>query len=123
MIPEIQDLSRDPENFLAAVGGLHDARITRLTWSPEQQLLVVSFDDLYSSFEGLPEYKGVTPVSFVFEGVSKINVSLDPVSKHTAVFECEAKRDATRALTVSLNCSPGGQLSVTCSSLRGERPA
>jgi hypothetical protein len=120
MLADLEELARDPGEFLRKLGGLHDARITTISWSSKEARLVMVLDDLYSNFEGLPEYEGRAPVSLIFEGVLRLALTIDPVTSNVSVFACEAARQTQGPITVVFRCSPGGLLEVTCKSLRGE---
>ena len=62
--------------FLAGLGHLHDARITELRYSPNENELTLYLDDLYSNFIGLPEYPGETPACLAASGILALNVDL-----------------------------------------------
>lgn len=98
--------------FIESLGGLHDAALLELFWCPATRSLEIEIDDIYSVFEGLPEYQGPTKARFVFSGVSKLNLGVDLVDSpyfYDWIF--------TKAGTT--NCDllfwPSGKITVECS--------
>ena len=65
------------EQFLKDLGGLHDARVTKLTLDAVERLFVIEVDDVYSNFEGLSGYKGLTPARIVLKEISQVRVALN----------------------------------------------
>jgi len=51
-------IMRDLEGFLNENGGLHDVQVQRIIWDSREGSCRLGFDDIYSNFLGLPEYKG-----------------------------------------------------------------
>ena len=64
-------------DFLQKMGGLHDSIVTYLSWLPSERRLEFNFEDMYSNFEGLPEYTGRQPGVIALHGVSELSISLD----------------------------------------------
>lgn len=56
------------QQWLNELGGLHDARILRVTISGDD--LVIKIDDLWSNFKDLPQYSRSFPGSFRLVGLS-----------------------------------------------------
>jgi len=73
-------------SFLYRMGGLHDSVITCFSWLPDKKRIVFSFEDIFSNFEGLPEYLGKQPGRIILHDVSELSVSLERVDS-LRVFE------------------------------------
>jgi hypothetical protein len=54
----------------------HDVLITQLRWNLLEKRVVLLVDDIYASFEGLPEYPGSQPARIICDGVFRIEVDL-----------------------------------------------
>lgn len=71
------DAFDDPVAFFAGHGDLRDVRVNAITLDIEEQLLCLLVDDLYSSFEGTPDYPGERPCAIIFIGVSALRIEGD----------------------------------------------
>ena len=63
--------------FLRDLGGLHDARVTAFSFDLTERSFSVDVDDIYSNFEGLPEYKGRKPARIKLMEISRLKISFD----------------------------------------------
>jgi hypothetical protein len=57
--------------------GLHDAIVTKLVWIQETRTLRFEIDDLYSNFDGLPEYPGAAPGAIELREVDQLEIVFD----------------------------------------------
>jgi hypothetical protein len=63
--------------FIQKMGGMHDAVVTRLVLLLDEGKIEFHIDDIYSNFEGLPEYPGQQSGSIVLHGVNEYEIVLD----------------------------------------------
>ena len=100
----------DIVQLIESLGGLHDARISALRWMPDTRSLEIEVKDLYSNFDGLPEYEGPTRAKFVFSDVSKAVLEVD--------FADACIYDWTFTKSGTPNCIihffPGGRITIEC---------
>jgi len=108
----------DPHKFLYDLGGLHDARIERVLWLPENKCLEISVDDINSNFEGLPEYKGCQPSTISLEEVVEINFNITNVEDHINIDEFVVEAFNDTMLLAKLKCWPSGSIKVKFLSLQ-----
>ena len=94
--------------YLRKLGGLHDAVMTDLRWKPAERTIELHFDDLFSNFEGLPEYPGRQPAVIVLHGVSDVRVDIETSDSTLRVFEFLAREGSSDAVTLTF--SPSGKL-------------
>lgn len=64
-------------DFLYKMGCLHDAILSCFTWIPDEKKVKLCFEDIYSNFEGLPEYPGPQSGEIILHGVTDLIMSLD----------------------------------------------
>ncbi|MFT5180482.1 MAG: hypothetical protein ACI8S3_000356 [Alphaproteobacteria bacterium] len=112
----------EPEKFFRELGGLHDARIQQVLWSPEHREIAFTVDDLNSNSEGFPEYQGLFPQVVILEGVADITVSFAPIESHLNVYDFKVTTESASQLRVDISFWPGGSISVLCAELRLEDP-
>jgi hypothetical protein len=65
------------EQFLDRLGGLHDARVSKLELDVAGKSLSFQVDDIYSNFFGLPGYKGPRPGRIVLKEINDITIVLE----------------------------------------------
>lgn len=95
--------------FLEKMGGLHDAIVQTFSWNPADRTIELRFDDIYSNFDGLPEYPGRHSGAIVLHGASEVHIDIES-NEHLRVFEFlphEGKRDE-----VLVTFSPSGRIRV-----------
>lgn len=63
----------DFQKFLNSLGGLHDCEITQLRIDFRRREIEFQFDDLFSNFFGLPEYKGPLAGKIVLREIYKFD--------------------------------------------------
>ena len=104
------DRIQDVPKFFVDLGGLHDAKVLKVMWTPELSEFAISVDDLRANFAGLPEHGGVRPATLVFGAVSRLSVAgdtPDPGAVRLFDVECSIKPNA-----VALLLSPSGRIEV-----------
>ncbi len=106
----------DPEKYFKSLGGLHDARVERIDWLPEEQKLMLFIDDLNSNFLDLPEYKGLAPATFMLHGVESVNLKFAKCESHLNIDEFTSIKPSSR-LEVLIKFWPSGQCDLQCSSV------
>lgn len=67
----------NPVDFVALMGGFHDARINGIFFDVSKEALTLDFEDLNANYEGLPEYSGAAPGSLIFTGVTNFSIDVD----------------------------------------------
>ena len=87
-------------DYLQRMGGLHDAVVRSVLWSPLERTIVFRFDDIYSNFEGLPEYPGHEANSIVLNGIGHISFSFEG-DEPLRVSEFLAKSDGRNSARIS----------------------
>jgi hypothetical protein len=96
--------------FISELGGLHDAKLTSLAWDPADQRLEIGVDDIYSNFEGLPEYEGPAKAAFIFSGVSKLNISVEDFqAAGLMIYDWNVQKDASGIIS-EMKFSPDGSI-------------
>lgn len=68
---------KDFYDFLHKMGGLHDSIVTCLTWLPSEKKIEFCFEDMYSNFDGLPEYPGRESGMITLHDVSDLTIGLE----------------------------------------------
>jgi hypothetical protein len=93
--------------FLQKMGGLHDATVQTLRWNPSDQIIELRFDDIYSNFEGLPEYPGCQPAAIVLHGASSVRIDIE-CNEPLRVFEFLPHEDKQDEVLITF--SPSGRV-------------
>jgi len=94
--------------YLQKLGGLHDAVMTDLRWKPAERTIELHFNDLFSNFDGLPEYPGRQPAVIVLHGVSDVRIDIETNHSALRVFEFLAREGSSDAVTITF--SPSGRI-------------
>ena len=109
-----------PARFFAELGNLHDAKILRLEWNPAERKVVLTLDDLYSNFVGLPEHTGRQPVCLVMSGVSRLEIDATPDKFPLRIVDFEIdEATAGTEMHVVVNLGPSGLMRATFDSIAG----
>lgn len=87
-------------DYLQRMGGLHDAVVRSVLWSPLERTIAFRFDDIYSNFEGLPEYPGPEANSIVLNGIGHISFSFEG-DEPLRVYEFLSKSDDRNSARIS----------------------
>lgn len=107
----------DPARFFRDLGELHDARVLNFLWC--DQTVRIGVDDLYSAFDGLPEYPTRQGASLIFEEVQHLRLDLE-CNGGLAIFGIDASLDeATALILVRIDLSPGGRVELACRRVSG----
>jgi len=100
------------KDLLQQLGGLHDAVVTRLTWSPGDRFFCIEVDDLCGNFEGLPEYPGAVPGRIELGDVRHVLFDINTSEPRLAIQDFEVEQiDATQYRS-SLSFWPAGRITV-----------
>ena len=99
--------------FLKKMGGMHDSIVACLTWLPSEKRIEFLFEDMYSNFDGLPEYPGRQPGTIALHGVSDLSISLE-TDGPLRVFEFLPDRAESDVVLVTF--SPSGKIRARFSS-------
>jgi hypothetical protein len=108
----MNELIANPQAFFSELGGLHDADITRATWSPAARCLTLDVDDLNANFFGLPEYSGKRPMRLIFNEAQKLALECDGLPGDTQrVYRLEVGRNERAGhFNLLVLISPSGRL-------------
>ena len=101
------------EEFLAKLGSLHDCCISNLRIDAEAGSIEFTIDDLYSNFEGLPEYQGPLSGVIILHGVTDIDTDIQEFSERLNVYDIVSREIATDAGRISMAFWPSGKLSAS----------
>lgn len=107
-----------PVSFFYELGNLHDARITEFQWNPGKREVMITIDDLYANFLGLPEYVRLQPARLIMSGVCRVqmDVASDRFPLRIMDFEvAEPGAGAQRHITVTFD--PSGNVRIECDSV------
>lgn len=105
-------LTNDPKALFHDLGGLHDADIESINWDLRSREFSFDVDDLFSSFEGLPEYAGKKQASVVFSGVKELVMECESgVGEATRIYKLEIdKMEGVDAYSASIKMTPEGAI-------------
>lgn len=106
----------DAATFFEKLGGLHDARVDRLTWVADIRRMSVLVDDIHSNALGMDEYCGPTPAELAFDGVETMDVDFQIADVSLKIYELEAVVVKGK-LKVEFAMAPGGRISLVCESV------
>lgn len=95
------------EEFLNALGGLHDAGVLSINWQIGAKTLEFTFDDLYANFRGLSEYPGRRKGAISLKGVGEVVIEIES-TEGMKVFEFLPVEG--RPGWVTAKFSPGGHI-------------
>ena len=104
---------KDLQAFLERMGGLHDAVVRRLVWEQEARTLRLEIEDLYSNFEGLPEYPGVVSGFVELRGVEEIGFDIKTNEKRLNVDEFLVEADGLDKYRASISFWPTGRITAS----------
>jgi hypothetical protein len=98
---------------LLALGLLHDAELTQITWEASARLVRIGIDDIYSNTLGLPGYPGATPSVIQVTGVSDISLQLNPAEIGLRIFEATLVQLEEGSIRCEFRMSPYGSVTIT----------
>ena len=105
--------------FLKRLGGLHDAIVVGIIVKPELKTIELHVDDIYSNFQGMPQYPGAKAGVIAFEGVETLKVELDMQEKHLNIDEFVVSDDnSNNKKRASISFWPSGKIALTYMSSR-----
>ncbi len=109
--------------FIESLGGLHDAEVISLVWTPANAEIRMSVDDIHSNFDGLPEYQGLVPGVFVFSGVTDVEWAVDRPDPRLKIYDWDVM-PITGGARSEIKISPSGRLVIQCAAvvLAPDRP-
>ena len=91
-----------PIEYFAALGDLHDARITGLSWDQVEGILCICVDDLHSNFADTPDHSGDRPATLVFGEVSAVALDFPDLETGLRIFELSIQKDGLYAVVIRL---------------------
>ena len=100
---------KDLFEYLQKMGGMHDAIVEQFTWKQSEQTIEFRFEDLYSNFDGLPEYPGKRSGAIILREVSDVRIDIE-TNGPLRVFEFLADESASDAVVVTF--SPSGKFRI-----------
>lgn len=100
------------QKFLSQLGNLHDCTLLRFEWNSAETRVELEIEDLYSNFEGLPEYKGPTPGKIILEGVSSVGMDIEGLKGALKIYD--ASVTGTDKTTISISFWPSGKINLAC---------
>ncbi len=100
----------DLQKILGSLGGLHDAVVHRIVWTPEKNILEFEVDDFYSNFEGLPEYPGPLSGSLVLQGVEHVHFDVETGESRLNVDEFVVAEAGSGGFTACVTFWPTGRI-------------
>ena len=103
-------------SFIQSLGGLHDAEATALVWTPAQAEIRISVADINANFEGLPEYEGKRPGTFIFSGVTDVVWSVDRPDSRLKIYDWEIELIPEGCIS-TIKISPSGRLVIHCAAI------
>ncbi len=104
---------KDFYDFLQKMGGMHDSIVACLTWLPSEKKIEFRFEDMYSNFDGFPEYPGPQSGAIALHGVSDLSIALESDGP-LRVFEFMPDEDESDVVLVTF--SPSGRIRARFSS-------
>ena len=98
------------DKFIEKTGGLHDASAQQIVWQPEIGLFRIEIEDVYSNFEGMPEYMGPSPGFLEFVGVDSLSIELSTDRRQLMIYEFSIDSVETGRNRFSFKFWPDGKL-------------
>lgn len=98
--------------FLARFGGLHDCGVTRIDWRIEDKRFEIEIDDIWTNFEGMPEYRGPRACRITLEGVTSIQMRIDDVRGRLKIYEISVSTEIEQAPKLSATFWPSGSIEI-----------
>lgn len=95
---------------IRALGGLHDAEVIGVSWSPQSDVAKIILTDLYANFRGCPEFRPDVTGVVEFRSVADIEISSDAKERVT-IYDWEIE-EADGGFTSNIFLSPGGHIKI-----------
>jgi hypothetical protein len=102
--------------WIESLGGLHDAEVISLAWTPRRAEIQMSVDDINSNFYELPEYEGRVPGLFVFSGVTDVQWAVDRPDSRLKIYDWEIT-PIGGGYRSEMKISPSGRLVIQCAAI------
>ena len=102
---------------LGDLGGLHDAKVSKLVLDLAERSFCIDVDDIHSNFEGLPEYTGRKPGRIQLHGIGQVRISVDLNTDEFNIHEFSATETNEGAGTASIKFWPAGKIEMNFASV------
>lgn len=99
-------------SFIRSLGGLHDAEIVSLAWTPAKTEILMSVEDINANFDGTEPTPGV----FVFSGVTDVEWAVDRPDRRLKIYDWDVMPIAG-GIRSEIKISPSGQLVIKCAAV------
>jgi hypothetical protein len=99
-------------SFILSLGGLHDAEIIALTWTPVKAEILMSVEDINANFDDLKPTPGV----FMFSGVTDVEFSVDRPDPKLKIYDWKVTPIA-EGYRSEIKVSPSGKLVIQCAAI------
>jgi hypothetical protein len=96
--------------FLERMGGLHDAVILQLMWSPMARNIRFDIKDLCCNFVGLPEYPGMVSGSIELHNISRVVFDVEANENRLSVYEFSVEIVSENEYRTSVLLCPAGKI-------------
>lgn len=96
--------------FLERMGGLHDAVILQLMWSPMARKLRFDIKDLCCNFVGFPEYPGMVSGSIELYDTSRVVFDVEANENRLSVYEFSVDIVGENEYRASVLLCPAGKI-------------
>lgn len=108
------EAAEDIVQFIKSLGGLHDSVVSNVVWSPQNHHLEIEIENIYSNFEGLPEYSGPAGATFVFFQVTDVIMEVDFTVIGLMIYDWEFQTNGVPNYKSRINFSPSGKTTIEC---------
>ena len=95
--------------FIRSLGGLHDAEIASLVWTPTKTEILITVVDINANFDGTEPTPGV----FTFSGVTDVEWMVDRPDRRLKIYDWEVA-PITGGTRSEIRISPSGYLIIQC---------
>lgn len=108
---------RDNLELLNELGGLHDARVEEVVWRKADHSLRFTIEDMFSNFDGLPDYPGPTPGTLTLVGVENATIEAGVFKGQFIISGVDVEqRDGGFGVRLGLR-EPGADIRLRCRDL------
>jgi len=101
------------KSFLDRMGGLHDAVVRQLVWTPGGKVLRLEIVDLYSNFDGLPEYPGAVSGAIELQEVEQISFALQTDEQRLTIHDFLVEAEHENVYRAAITFWPSGRLTAS----------
>lgn len=110
----------DPKALFEELGGMHDACVAKIIWSPEERSVSLHIDDFNSNFRGTKEYKGPCPDHIQFSGTEAILIDKQPAGENLNIYDLNVQRVDGDRFLIEMKFWPGGAAKFICEAIAME---